>query len=273
MALAGALLLALAGPASAHQASVSATCDGGISINYSSFPEGQSTINYAVTDNGAALPGGAVTVTGPQGSASASFTAPTTPGPHAIAVTVSWTVDGGGSATGGADCPVEQPPPPKNVQVCREGKMVTIPETEPKPGEVEGKQCEVVPPVENETVCRNGDLITIPKTEELPTDTDTCVQPETQVCVGGETMTVPFDRVPVDSTAGECQDKHVVLVDQPQAEHHLGPPLTLASKQTPGAPEALPFTGSSESPWGLLALGVPVLTLGYGIRRKLNRAR
>lgn len=258
-------LLAMAGTAAAHEASAVPTCDGGVSISFSSFPQGQSAIHYSVTDNGTDVGSGSVAVTGPAGTASGSFTAPTAPGDHAISVYVSWDADGGGKATGSANCPVEAPPPPKDVTVCREGKTVTIPEDQQAPSDKAG-ECAVVPPPppppESVTVCRNGDVITIPESEKQPTDTAECVKPQVQVCLNGDTLTVPVDKQPPGSTEGACKP-----------DHGLGPPelVEALEQQQPeqqpveAQPQTLPFTGANPALWGLP--GLALLALGGMVRR------
>lgn len=100
-----------AATAGAHNGTVGISCDA-VTFSFTSFPEGSSTISYTVTADGHTS-GGQHTISGP----SDSFTVPLdlAGGVHHVSAQATWTVDGGGTATGESTIHCDghhQPPPP-----------------------------------------------------------------------------------------------------------------------------------------------------------------
>lgn len=143
--LAGGSLLMVVPAAEAHNVSASIDCTGNVSFSYSNFPD-QQTVPWTVTDNGVQVGSGSFPAVG-GGAASGTFTAPTSPGSHALVVTATW-VGGAGvaSATVTCDVPEPPPPPPPPKVICRDGQSVEVPgDYTLAPGETEG-ECKPPPP-------------------------------------------------------------------------------------------------------------------------------
>lgn len=99
-----------AATAGAHNGTVGISCDA-VTFSFTSFPEGSSTISYTVTADGHTS-GGQHTISGPADA----FTVPLNlaGGVHHVSAQATWTVDGGGTASGESTihCDGHQPPPP-----------------------------------------------------------------------------------------------------------------------------------------------------------------
>ena len=88
--------------------------------------------------------------------------------------------------SGGMTVKLECKEPPKYVEVCRDGKIVTI--REDKVRETDTKTC----PVKEVEICRDGKIITIPETEIKESDTKTCPVEEkyVEVCRDGKIVKI-----------------------------------------------------------------------------------
>ena len=84
-------------------------------------------------------------------------------------LTVSLTLGEDGVFSGGMNVEVNCEQPPKDIEVCRDGKVITIKENERKETDTDAP-CPVEPKDIN--VCRDGKVITIKENERKETDTD-----------------------------------------------------------------------------------------------------
>ena len=96
--------------------------------------------------------------------------------------------------------------PPKTIEVCRDGKVITINVNDRKDSDTDAP----CPVVEKIKVCRDGEVITINKDDRKSTDTEApCPVPEEefQVCRDGEEIMVTESEFLSTDVKGECPEE------------------------------------------------------------------
>lgn len=175
MLAAGIALLALAGTASAHVITNATVTCAGATFSWTSFPGGPFTANLAFQDqvNGHSVASPYVVAHETGKSGTDTVSAPAADGVTFRKVTITWTVDGGGSFVASAYVKCSSPPPPpvKTVTVTTPGQTTTV-----------------TTPGDTTTVTTPGS--TTPGETVTVTNTVTVPGPTTTVTTPGPTVTV-----------------------------------------------------------------------------------